>query len=693
MDNKAVEKRFKIMTGIVFLIFAMLLIQLGNLQLVNADLYKRLSEGNRIRILPISAPRGNLIDRYGRVIATNRPGFTVSYLDMGNTDSEKEYVFETLSKILEIPRYTPIEEEKYTVPAQKSIRLKQRPIVDMNGDGNLDLDDVIIKSEEGNIIKPVKINYERGTVYLDIEPGKKIYISYVYDTIKNKIQEQGYKRFVPVRLKTDVSFETVARIEERRLPGVIIQVEPIRHYVYGETASHVIGYIGEINKNELEQYSDKNYSAGDYIGKEGLERVLELYLKGQDGGKQVEVTATGEFIRVLGEENAVPGNSVFLTLDLEIQKTAETALKEIMNKLQNDPYKPFPNAKKGAVVVMKVKTGEILALVSEPAFNPNLFAAGISQKEWEELSTDPLLPLFNRAVQGTYPPGSVFKMVTAAAALEKKVVTPTEIIDTNGGIYWTIAPKKCWAWQQGGHGRINIIEGLAKSCNIFFYEMGRRVGIDALEEYARKFGLGEKTGIELPREQTGTVAGRSYKEKIFTREEYKRWYPAETLDAAIGQGFHSYTPLQIARYVSAIANGGDLVKPYLVKKIVNPQGEVIEEKKPEILGHISISRETMDIIKKGMKAVVEPGGTAWGPLKGFPIPSAGKTGTAQWDIRYDNHGWFAGFAPYDDPEIAVVVFIEQAGSGGATGAPVARAIYEKYFKVDTKEVKDYLIKP
>ena len=481
-DKKLIEKRIRTITIAVTLVFAILSLQLINLQLVNAELYKKLSEGNRVRIIPITSPRGDFIDRYGKLIVTNRPGFTVSYLDMGNTAEEREHVFKSLREILDLPHFIFIDEEEYTVTDKRTVRLKQRPLGDRNGDGVIDDNDIIIKNEQGKIIYPIKIDFDKDIIYLTLEAGDKIYVSYAFDNLKNKILEQGYKKFIPVKLKTDVNFDAVAKIEENELPGVIIQVEPIRKYLYGETASHVVGYLGEINQSELEQLSEDNYKPGDYIGKEGLEKVLEKYLKGQDGGRQVEVSAKGEFIRVLVQEEPVPGNSVFLTIDLEIQRTAEKALKDMMYKLKNDPYKPYPNANKGAVVVMNVKSGEILALVSEPAFDPNLFVGGISKTDWEELN-NPLKPLFNKAVQGTYPPGSVFKMVTAAAALETKSTTPKEFIDSRGGVYWTIAPKKCWAWKSGGHGRVNIISALAKSCNIYFYEMGRRVGIDALEEY------------------------------------------------------------------------------------------------------------------------------------------------------------------------------------------------------------------
>jgi len=694
LDAKLMEKRFVVVTIAVVLIFVILTSRLFYIQIVAGQKYQKLSEENSIQIVPIPAPRGEFRDTKGRLMVTNRPGFTVSYLDINNDETTRRRVLDQIREILNINEYIEVTEETHKVNKKGQIKIDRLPIVDLNDDGVIDGHDIIVEDEKGRKVDVKDFEEYSGTVTLAVEEGKKVLVSYRYDPLEHKIRAQGYKKYIPVRLKRDVSFEIVAKIEEKKLPGVIIEVQPIRNYIYGYTAAHVFGYLGEISRKELEKFD--NYRVGDFIGKTGLEKVLEPYLKGKDGGKQVEVTATGEFVKVLGEKQALPGHTVYLTIDVEIQKAAENALMKVMNKLRNNPNRDerYPNAKEGAVVVMDVNTGEILALVSKPDFDPNLFASGISLKEWNQLNSDPEKPLLNKAISGSYPPGSIFKMVVACAALEEGVTTPELKIDTNGGVYWTIAPKKCWYYSKGGHGIVNLVEAIAKSCNIYFYEMGRRLGIDVIEKYARMFHLDQKTGIELPGEKSGIVPSRDYKEKSFKSPQNKIWYPAETLDAAIGQGFHSYTPLQIAKYVSAIANGGKLYKPFLVKKIVSPEGKVVEKKQPQLVGRLNFKKETLETVKKGMKAVVEPGGTAWWPFRDFPIQVAGKTGTAQWNILYDNHGWFVSFAPYNNPEIAVVVFIEQAGSGGSTGGPVARAIYEKYFNLDKKEeIRDYFIQP
>ncbi|WP_422444563.1 penicillin-binding protein 2 [Thermoanaerobacterium sp. DL9XJH110] len=692
MDVKKLEKRLQVFTAVVVCVFIFLTTGLSMLQIVKGDEYEKLAQENRIRLIPITAPRGTFKDRFGRDLVNSRPSFTVSYMNVNSKKEEQEEVFKILSDILKIQPYTDVSNERYTIDENRKIYLNQVPVVDGNGDGRLDSGDVrIVEESTGRKVVPLKVDFSSGEIEFDLKPGTVVLASYRYDTFKNKIRDQGYKKYMPVRLKTDVDFQTIARIEERRLPGVVIEVEPIRNYIYGNIGSHIYGYVGEINREELNALKDKGYRPGDLIGKMGLEKVLEPYLKGKDGGQQVEVTATGKPIKVLGTQEPVPGATVNLTIDARIQQVAENALREQMLKLQTDRHKPFPNAKRGAVVALNVKTGEILAMVSLPDFDPNMFARGITQKEWNELSRNPLKPMVNLAVAGTYPPGSVFKMVTATAALEKKVTTEKEYI-YDPGVYWTIAPKK--DWKPGGHGTVNIVKALAESCNIFFYEMGRRLGIDNIEKYARMYGLGNLTGIELPGEKAGTVASRKYKAAVFKRAEDKIWYPAETLDAAIGQGYHSFTPLQIADYVAAIANEGYWMKPHLIKSIVDASGKVILEKKPEVGGTVDVSKKTFEIIKKGMRQVVLPGGTAYSVFSDFPIPVAGKTGTAQWDLTKTPHGWFVAFAPFDDPEIAVVVFIEQAGSGGVTGGPVAKAILESYFHLnDNSSQEDYLVQP
>ncbi|MCF6096595.1 penicillin-binding protein 2 [Thermovorax subterraneus] len=687
MDVKKMEKRLHIFTWVAVGVFLFLSIGLFMLQIVHGVEYEKLAQENRIRIVPVTAPRGVFKDRNGKELVNSKPSYTVSYMNVNSTPSEQERVFKELSEILNIPEITRVVKERYTVGENGEIVLEKLPLQDISGDGKVDAGDIEVINERTQKSVNIKsIEVSTGKVILDAPKGEAVFVSYSYNTFKNKIRDLGYKRYMPVRLKTNVDMETVAKIEERRLPGVYIEVEPIRNYIYGSLAAHVFGYVGEINQEELKALRDKGYRPGDLVGKMGLEKVLETYLKGENGGRQVEVTATGKPIRTLGEKPAIPGATVNLTLDLKLQQVAEKALEEQLKKLQTDKRNPLPNAKRGAVVVLNVKTGEVLAMASYPSFDPNMFARGITQKEWESLASNPLRPMVNIAISEVYPPGSVFKMVTATAALEEKVTDENEKI-RDRGVYWTIAPKK--DWKPGGHGIVDMVKAIAESCNIYFYEMGRRLGIDTIEKYARMYGLGKPTGIELPGEKSGNVASREYKQKVFSRPEDKIWYPAETLDAAIGQGYHQYTPLQIATYISAIANEGYWMKPYLVKSIVDSKGNVVYERKPEVAGKVQVSKKTFEIIKRGMRGVVLPGGTAYSVFSDFPIAVGAKTGTAQWDVKKTPHGWFVAFAPFDDPEVAVVVFIEQAGTGGTTGGPVAKAVLSAYFNLDLgQEEKD-----
>lgn len=686
MDIKKLERRLYIFLVVVVLVFFILTAGLSYLQVVKGDEYEKLAQENRIRLIPVTAPRGVFKDRHGKELVNSRPSFTVSYMNVKAKKEDRNKVFDVLSEILDIPRFAEVVDEVHTVNKKNNISLKQ-PLRDKNGDKKVDeLDLKLIESDSGKRVKILEADPDKGLLKVDCKPGTKILASYSYDVFENKIQTQGHKKYMPVRLKTDVDFKTIAKIEERRLPGIVIEVEPTRNYIYGNMGAHLFGYVGEINEKELKESKDKGYRPGDLVGKMGLEKALESYLKGKDGGQQVEVTAGGKPIKVLGQKEPIPGHTVNLTIDMNLQQIAEKALREQMLELQEGKY---PNAKKGAVVVSNVKTGEILAMVSVPDFDPNVFARGITQKEWNDIANDPLRPMINIATSGAYPPGSIFKMVVTTAALGEKVTSKREYINDTG-VYWTIAPKKCW--KRGGHGKVDAVRAIAESCNVYFYEMGRRLGIDNIEKYAKMYGLGKPTGIELE-EKSGQVANKDYKKKVFKNSQDKIWYPAETLDAAIGQGYHSFTPLQVANYVAAIANEGNLMKPHLVKSIVDSDNNVILEKKPEVVGKIPASKEIFKIIKKGMLGVTSPRGTAYSAFSDFPISVAAKTGTAQWNLAKDPHGWFVAFAPYEEPEISVAVFIEQAGSGGA-GASIARTIIENYLhlnKVDSSE--DYLIQP
>jgi len=492
------------------------------------------------------------------------------------------------------------------------------------------------------------------------------------EEIKVKLS-QHTGSFEPVRVKTDVGTDIVTKIEERRseLPGVVIEIQPLRNYVNKELGAHIFGYVSEINEVELEKRKADGYKSGDIVGKFGLEKLYDKEIRGTDGGNQVEVDVNGRPIQVLGKKDPVPGRNLVLTIDYKIQKAAETAIDEQLMYLQTKTE--FVKAKAAAAVVINPKTGEILAMVSRPAFNPNLFNGGISSKEWNLLNENPYHPMDNKAISGEYSPGSTFKIITGAAALELGKVTPEEkILDT--GTHWII-PKG----NAGGEalGWINFREALSKSDNVYFYEMGNRLGIDNLEKYARMFGLGEVTGINLPGESEGLVANRRYKEKVYGEE----WYLSETFDAAIGQGFQLATPLQMAMVMSQIANGGHRYKPNLVSRVIGANGEVIKTFAPEEVGNVTISDYNLNLIRESLREVAKEGGTAATAFQDFPIAIAGKTGTAE-NSQGSDHGWFVAYGPYEDPRVAVAVIVEQGGYGSSSATPIAKKILEAAFNIN-----------
>lgn len=481
------------------------------------------------------------------------------------------------------------------------------------------------------------------------------------DEIKTKIA--GHSGFNPIRIKTDVTPDIVSIIEEQKsqYPGVVIEVTPIRDYILKQEGAHTFGYVSEINDAELEKMKDEGYKSGDIIGKFGLEKVYDKELRGENGGQQVEVDVSGKPVQILGRKEPVPGDDLELTIDIKLQQAAEKAVDEQLTQI---------GAHAAAAVVMNPQTGEILAMVSRPAFDPNLFAHGISSKDWNQLNNNPYHPMDNKTITGEYPPGSTFKIVTGTAALTEGVVTPDEQI-FDSGHHWIIpkgnADGEALGW-------LNFRSALAHSDNVYFYEMGNRLGIDRLEKYARMFGLGAKTGIDLPYEATGLVANRRYKEKNFDDGE---WYLSETFDAAIGQGFNLVTPLQAAMVMGEIAADGKRYKPHVVSRILAPDGSVVKDFQPELLSQLDVPEEDIKLVQDGLHDVTKYG-TAASSFRGFTVDIAGKTGTAE-NSQGRDHGWFVAYGPFDNPNIVVAVIVENGGYGSQSAVPIGRKILEAAF--------------
>lgn len=481
------------------------------------------------------------------------------------------------------------------------------------------------------------------------------------EDIKKKIA--GHSGFDPIRIKTDVTPDIVSIIEEQKssYPGVVIEVTPIRDYILKQEGAHTFGYVSEINDTELEKMKDQGYKSGDIIGKFGLEKVYDKELRGENGGQQVEVDVSGKPVQILGRKEPVPGDDLELTIDIKLQQAAEKAVDDQLTQI---------GAHAAAAVVMNPQTGEILAMVSRPAFDPNLFAHGISSKDWNQLNNNPYHPMDNKTITGEYPPGSTFKIVTGTAALTEGVVTPDEQI-FDSGHHWIIpkgnADGEALGW-------LNFRTALAHSDNVYFYEMGNRLGIDRLEKYARMFGLGAKTGIDLPYEASGLVANRRYKEKNFDDGE---WYLSETFDAAIGQGFNLVTPLQAAMVMGEIAADGKRYKPHVVNRILAPDGSVVKEFQPELLSQLDVPEEDIKLVQDGLHDVTKYG-TAASSFRGFTVDIAGKTGTAE-NSQGRDHGWFVAYGPFDNPNIVVAVIVENGGYGSQSAVPIGRKILEAAF--------------
>jgi penicillin-binding protein 2 len=478
--------------------------------------------------------------------------------------------------------------------------------------------------------------------------------------------------FEEIAVKRDLSWDEMVALETHQLdlPGVNLQIMSRRSYPLQGKLAHLLGYVGEAGPQDL--LADPRYRMGDLVGKVGLEKRWENYLRGVNGGQQVEVDAVGRKLRVLREVEEVPGDTVKLTIDMDLQNAAWDALGE------HD----------GSVVALDPNTGEILAMANRPSFDPNIFARGVHRDEWRNLLTDKHRPLNNRALQGQYPPGSTFKIVVATAALEEGVINPFTRLHCPGGLQFGNHYFRCW--KKGGHGTLDVHQALVQSCDVFFYQVAQRLGIDTIARYARAYGLGLTTGIDLEHEKAGTIPDTAWKRRRFQQP----WYAGETLSAGIGQGYVTATPLQMANLISMVASG-QRYRPRFVKQIETPDADVVHSESAQVIGTLKVRPTTLLQVREGLRDVVNaPNGT--GKNARLPeIEVAGKTGTSQvvkmgkerikstqlpWQLR--DHAWFVAYAPFDAPEIAVAALVEHAeGGGGAVAAPVARAVLQRYFQL------------
>ena len=679
--------RFNVLTVLTYIIGIILIIQLFNLQIVHGAEYREESNTRLTRETTLEAARGEILDRTGTALVTNSTKFSVELYKTKIDDNELNNSILNIVNLL----------EKYQVEYVDSFPISIDPFQFTISDETLadwkesyDLDENISAEEA---FYDFKDRYDIENT--DISEIRKII------AIRYEITTTGYSSTRALTIAEDIPREAVAEFSESsdKFPGINIVTEPVREYTSGTLASHILGYASTISAEEYATRKD-TYDQNDIIGKTGIEYVFEEYLKGQDGTKQIDMAVDGTITAEYTSEEAIAGSDVVLTIDSNLQTITEQALEANIKKIASGGFSQTYDTNAGSCVVMNVKTGEILAMASYPNYDPADFVNGISTDKWNQYNTDPAKPLMNKAVQNSYAPGSIFKMVTAIAGLESGVITRTEIINDTGlyskyGETWP-----CWYYTDyhRGHGRINVSQAIERSCNYFFYETGDRMGIETLAKYARYFGLGVKTGVELPSEASGAMASPEYAETVGVT-----WTKGQTINASIGQGLDNFSPLQMAKYISMLANGGNDIDVSIIKSIIKPDGteastEEINNFVNQKLGlqedtseDLTISQENLDAVLQGMQSVTsDTTGTAYVRFQDFGISVGGKTGSAEAFDDNGNevvHAWFAGFAPFEDPEIAVVVMVENGGHGNYT-AEVVRDIMEEYFGMNTQDVQE-----
>lgn len=678
--KEQVNIRFNIINILVYLIGIILIVQLFNLQVVHGESYREQSNTRLSRTSIIKAARGSILDRSGNELAGVK---TENNIEIYKTNISDDELNKSVLNLVELLN-------KYQIGYDDTFPIKINPFeFTISGDELTNWKKKYKIAEDATAEESFykfKNKYEITNDNVE-EIRKIISIRYIITTT-------GYSATKSITIATNVNEEVVAQISERNsdFPGVSISTNAARTYLAGNLAAHVIGYTGKIKEDEYNANKDI-YNIDDIIGKTGIEYVFEKYLKGTDGEKQVEMSVDGTITGETVAKNAIAGSDIVLTIDSNLQKVTQDSLENCINKIRSGGFAQTYDAQGGAAVVMNVNTGEVLATASYPTFEPQWFVGGISQENWAYLRDDSRHPQLNKTIQSTYEPGSTFKMVTAIAGLETGAITTKERINDTGVYRKYNMEWKCWYYTSyhRGHGYQNVTQALQHSCNYFFYETGDRMGIDNLSKYALHFGLGKKTGIELPNEKEGAVASKETYAKL---RNGGRIGPGDVLNASIGQGDNNFTPMQIAKYISSIANGGTVVKPTIVKSILNSDGtevakdEIIQYTN-EKLGYsdtddgIAISQESVNVAKEGMRmAASEAGGTAYNIFKGFNQEVAGKTGSAE--AGKDKNGndlvnaWFVCFAPYEKPEVAVVVMIENGGHGNYA-AEVARDVLTQYF--------------
>ena len=680
-----IKLRYNIMTVFTYIIGIVLIAQLFNLQIVHGAEYREQSNTRLTRETTLEAARGSILDRSGNVLASSDMQFS---LELYKTKIDDETLNNSILGIIQVlEKYGISYDDKFPISINPfAFTIEGETLTDWKKAYELDEN---ITAEQA--FYDFKDRYEISNT--DITEIRKIMC------IRYQITTEGYSSTKALTIAENIPRETVAEFSENsdKYPGTNIVVEPVREYTQGSLAAHVIGYASKISSEEYEQRKD-TYSQNDIIGKTGIESVFEEYLKGKNGTKQIDMAVDGTITAEYTAEEAVEGADVVLTIDAELQRVTEQVLAENLQKIKSGGFGTVYDATASSCVVMDVRTGDVLAMANVPTYNPQDFVGGISTENWNKYINDPAKPLVNKAIQNSYSPGSIFKMVTAVAGLETgAITTSTTIRDTGVYTKYPDSPKNCWYYTDYhvGHGWLNVSQAIEKSCNYFFYEVGDRIGIDVLDQYARYFGLGRKTGVELLGETEGVLASRESKAELHPGDT--NWNPGDTLNAAIGQGDNEFSPLQMSEYISMLANGGKKIDVSVVKTIRNADGsevskdeinKFVSEKlglEEDTVGDLNIKPENLKAVLEGMRSVAEDG-TASSVFRNFEIPVGGKTGSAEAPGNKVN-AWFAGFAPFDNPEIAVIVMVENGGHG-YYAAEAVREIMREYFGMNTQDVSE-----
>lgn len=687
--DRNVKLRYNIVTAFIYIIGIILLIRLFNLQIIHGEEYREESNTRLTRESVLEAARGNISDSTGNKLATTKLGYS---LELYRTKIDTQELNNTLLRIVKILENNndsyidtfpiKIEPFEFTIGEEAQIKWKEKNKIDKNK-----------TAEECFYIFKEKYKIENE----DIKETRKIM------TLRYLVAQNGYSSIRSVELATDISSLSLAQLNEQssEFPGVNVKTKAIRSYPSGTLASHILGYTSSINQDELEGKEDR-YSQSDIIGKTGIEYIMEDYLKGKNGVKQIYMSIDGTITGEDVAKEATAGSDVILTIDANLQQVMQDTLKNSIESIQNSEKVKVTGA---SAVVMNVNNGEVLAMASYPDFNPQDFVGGISEEKWNYYTKESeseyakMHPFVNRAISSPSSPGSTYKMVTALAGLETGKITTKEKIN-DVGIYKFAIDYNPRCWYSRGHGYLNVTEAIVHSCNYFFYEVGNRVGIQNLAKYTKALGLGRKTQIELLGEEAGYVASPETSKSLG-----QEWNGGDVLSAAIGQGNNSFTTIQMAKYTSMLANKGKDIDVTIVKSVIDVNGNEIDEEevkkyinerigiKEEQTEKLEFKEENLDAILKGMKGVTtESGGTAQSIFRNFNIEVGGKTGSAQTG-RTDENGkkitnaWFVGFAPFDSPEIAIVVMIEN-GQHGSEAAVPARDIIAEYFGMNANRVTE-----